>query len=279
MRTQIVARKFAVLTCLTGLFPCGAGSKDQPGAGTHPIVDVESGYLLGGSAGRKWVSDQAAAKSLHGGETYRLYSATRALGTMRGGKPKGQGAPCPETLFVDLAPKPGGKAMIAIVENWNALPRMPQILPTTSPVYRTVIMNELRRHGLPKPTVKIDQIWRVDLDGDGQDEVIISANNYAYYEPGAAPPSASRAGDYSLLLVRRVVGGRVRTFVLNGQYYLQAKTFNAPDDTHIAACLDVNGDGRMEIIMRDRYYEGHGTSVLEMGADGFKSVLSSACGA
>jgi len=117
------------------------------------------------------------------------------------------------------------------------------------------------------------------MDGDGQDEILISANNYAYYQPGAAPPSASRAGDYSLLLARRVIGGRVRTLVLRGEYYPHAKTFNAPNDTHIAACLDVNGDGRMEIITHDRYYEGEETSVLQLGASGFKSVLSSGCGA
>ncbi len=271
----------AGLVCLmAALLPCkAANTGNTPYAATHPVVDVENGYLLGGSAGGKWVSDTAAAKPLLGGEMYRLYSATRALGTARGTKPQGQGAPCPETLSVDVTPKPAPEARIAVAGAWNALPRVPQILPTTSPVYREVVRKELAQHGLTKLTVKIDQIWRVDLDGDGRDEILISANNYAYDTQGVSPPSASRAGDYSLLLVRRIVSGRVRTFVLGEEYYTHAKTFNAPNDAHVAAVLDVNGDGKMEIIVHDRYYEGSGTSVFQMGANGFQSVLSSGCGA
>ena len=37
----------------------------------------------------------------------------------------------------------------------------------------------LKREGIEKPDVEITQAYKVDLDGDGKDEVVIVANRYA----------------------------------------------------------------------------------------------------
>ena len=42
---------------------------------------------------------------------------------------------------------------------------------------------------------------------------------------------------------------------------------------------DLNGDGRMEVVLSQRYYEGSSTVVYEFGDDGrLHQVLSAGCG-
>jgi len=55
--------------------------------------------------------------------------------------------------------------------------------------------------------VKIDNILRVDLDGDGEDEVLISATKL--FQEGRQGANAIAAGSYSMVLLRRVGAGKV----------------------------------------------------------------------
>jgi hypothetical protein len=51
---------------------------------------------------------------------------------------------------------------------------------------------------------------------------------------------------------------------------------------HLARVLgvaDLNGDGRMEIALRNWYYEGAGVTVFEFGGDGATPVMDNGCGA
>ncbi len=57
----------------------------------HPIVEVESGYLLGAVKDGKFIKHEDAAKVLKGGEKYRVYSLTTRLGEAKGGKRKSAG--------------------------------------------------------------------------------------------------------------------------------------------------------------------------------------------
>src|SRR5437588_519789 len=98
--------------------------------------------------------------------TYRVYGLNQALGEAKAGKPKNEDAPCEETLSVSLSPKPK-KGAIAIAAPWNALPRKVQVVDTIQKVYVAAVRDFLKTKGIDQPEVKIDNIVRVDLDGDG----------------------------------------------------------------------------------------------------------------
>jgi hypothetical protein len=146
-------------------------------ADLHPIVEVQSGYLFGAVADGKWIKADEATKSMADETTYRVYGLTQSLGEVKGGKPKNEDVPCEETRSVALSPKPE-KGMVALAGTWNALPRKVQSLDTTQQVYIDAVRDFLKTKGIEQPKVKIDNILRVDLDGDGEDEVLISATNY-----------------------------------------------------------------------------------------------------
>jgi hypothetical protein len=89
----------------------------------------------------------------------------------------------------------------------------------------------------------------------------------------------SKAGDYSLVLMRRVIAGKAETIPIYAEYYPQAKQFNAPNWCSVSAILDLNGDGRMEIIVHGGYYEGAWTTVYNIDGKKIEEALSCGCGA
>jgi hypothetical protein len=270
-RRKLVTSKtiVAALTLICALSSVGIA------ATIRPIVDVKSGYLLGGSDGKKWMNAKTIAAALRGKETYRVYDVKRRLSNGIGDKPESQGAPCPDTLFVDIKPKKGA---IAVGGMGSSLPRIPQTLSSASPVYRKLVADILRKHGI-KPNVQITQILRVDLEGDGSQEVLISATLHKGYGTPGSISARSLANEYSILFLRKVVGGKVITQMLHEEYYTKDMTFNAPEIFNIAGVWDLNGDGTMEIVTFDRYYEGNGTTVYEMRNNRAVKVLDSGCGA
>jgi hypothetical protein len=143
--------------------------------------------------------------------------------------------------------------------------------------YVQAVREFLESRGLRKPEVKIAQTIRVDLEGDGEEEEFISATNYS----AAADriPSTAAAGSYSVVLLRRVVNGKVVTQMLEGEFYPQAKDFNAPSAYRVAAVLDLNGDGGLEAVITGAYYEGAWMAIYQCSSRQIKKVLPAGCGA
>jgi hypothetical protein len=250
-------------------------------ADVHPIVDVQSGYLSGATADGKWIKSEKAAKAISDERTYKIYGLTQSLGQANGGKPKpAEEEVCSDVLTVSLSPRPE-KGVIALAAPWNALPRKPRVMDTTQQVYVEAVRDFLKTKGIEEPKVKIDNIIRVDLDGDGEDEVVISATNYSEKEEGA--PMRSPAGSYSMVLLRRVVSGKVETQLVEGEFYPKAydddERFNAPNAYKVIAVLDLDGDGKMEVVVASNYYEGEATTIYRCDPKKVEALLSVSCGA
>ena len=256
----------------------------SPAADLHPIVEVQSGFLFGAISDGKWIKADETAKLIGDETTYRVYGLTQALGDAKGGKPKPEGAPCDETLTVSLSPETE-KGVIAIAAPWNALPRKPQVTDPTQKTYVNAVRDFLKTKGIEQPEVKIDNIIRVDLDGDGEEEVLISATNY--FRKDESAPMRSPAASYSMVLLRRVVAGKVETQLIVGEFYPKAYPkakqeegrFDAPNAYKVIATLDVDGDGKMEVVVDSHYYEGGETTIYRCDPKKSEALLSVACGA
>jgi len=256
----------------------------SPAADLHPIVEVESGYLFGAISDGKWIKADETAKLIGEETTYRVYGLTQALGDAKGGKPTSEGEPCDETLTVSLSPETE-KGVIAIAAPWNALPRKLQVTDPTQKVYVEAVRDFLKTKGIEQPEVKIDNILRVDLDGDGEEEVLISATNY--FSKDESVPMRSPAASYSMVLLRRVVAGKVETQLVVGEFYPKAYPkakqeegrFDAPNVYKVIATLDLDGDGKMEVVIHSYYYEGGETTIYRCGPKKNEALLSVACGA
>ena len=268
------------LVVVAALLMC---TKASSAADLHPIVEVQSGYLFGATANGKWMKAEEAAKALQDERTYQVYGLTQSLGEAKGGKPKPNpaGLPCEETLWVSLSPKPE-KGVIALAAPWNALPRKPRAGDTTQQVYVDAVRDFLKTKGIEQPEVKIDNILRVDLDGDGEDEVLISATNY--FSKDDRVPMRSPAGSYSMVLLRRVVAGKVETQLVEGEFHPKAYvtkeySFDAPNAYKVVATLDLDGDGKLEVVVAADYYEGEAITIYRCDPKKAEALLSVFCGA
>src|SRR5882724_12966307 len=266
---------------LAALLICAGAS---PAAALHPIVEVQSGYLFGAISDGKWIKADEIAKLIGDETTYRVYGLTQALGEAKGDKPKSEGEPCEETLAVSLSPKTD-KGVIAIAASWNALPRKPQVTDPTQRTYVDAVRDFLKTKGIEQPEVKIDNILRVDLDGDGEEEVLIGATNY--FRKDESVPMRSPAASYSMVLLRRVVAEKVETELIVGEFYPKAYPkakqeegrFDAPNAYKVIATLDLDGDGKMEVVIHSHYYEGGETTIYRCDPKKAETLLSVACGA
>jgi hypothetical protein len=262
------------------LISTGASSS----ADLHPIVEVQSAYLFGAVSDGKWIKADETAKLIGDETTYRVYGLTQALGEATASKPKPEEAPCEDTLAVSLSPETE-KGVIAVAAPWNALPRKPQVIDPTQKTYVDAVREFLRTKEIDQPKVKIDNIIRVDLDGDREEEVLISATNY--FRKDESVPMRSPAGSYSMVLLRRVVAGKVETQLIVGEFHPTAYPkaaqeegrFDAPNAYKVIATLDLDGDGKMEIVIGSNYYEGEEITIYRCDPKKVEALLSVACGA
>jgi hypothetical protein len=267
------------------LAPLSAGTVSA--ADLHPIIEIETGYFFGASENGQWIKADQAAKSLANKTTYQVYSLTKQIGQTTMAKPTSGEEPCPDTLMVSLSSKPKDGA-IGLGAPWNALPRKPMIADTTQPVYVEAVRDFLKSRGIADPKVRITRILPVDLEGDGEEEVLISATNYLTndkldYLPAApfpdAPLHVPQPGSYSIVILRRVVDGNVQTKLVAGEVYAKSAESVAPNIYNLAAILDLNGDGKLEVIVHSFYYGGSETTIYRCGTDKIEAVLSVGCGA
>ncbi len=124
--------------------------------------------------------------------------------------------------------------------------------------------------------VEIDRVFRLDIEGDGVDEVIIEANRVG--ERGDMPIFLD-PGHYSILILRRLQSDdSVANITLsvdvtsaeNSKDYLTVVT--------VRGAADVNGDGTLELFTDYRGYEWGGRTMWTVDGDDVAVALSEGCG-
>ena len=309
-------RKLILTILCVALLAAGSAAMaaaDSPHAGT---ADANAWFafdsvLLGGYVSGKWIS----AENLLENEEYALSAPRTGLpcslyGT---GGLEGRGAVGavhreeggmipPWTQAVDVTLPNGttlgyGTARLAVHSSWNPVPRLLKVMATKNTTYEAVVGKYLERQGLPNAKPNIVQLLKIDLEGDGVDEVVLCAQNIVPHDTGAFTwdmgkplvgtgigfPSGSYTGDYSLLLLRKIVNGQVREIPL-GQF-IALKDGTPIDGEQVSPFLyklcqfaDLDGDGVLEIIVSEHYYEGYRSQVFTVKGDKLVRVLVNGSG-
>ena len=298
-------------------YALAASPADQPKV-TNPndrkaIIGFNS-FLLGGFIDGRWVSADDLQKKTEyhsdrvwGGEEYSVYSAKGFQGIGKGSAihrehpGEFESEPTePDAPIFDLTLENGqtlgfGSARLAVRCDWDPAPRQATGLETKDTVYNKIVKDYLERNGLPGATPNIMQLFKVDLNGDGVDEVVIVAQNIV--GPDTAPAAweadkpfsimtsisgGSKKGNYSLVLLRKIVNGKVREIPL--AQFIALKDAG-PDEDQAALAhkvhqfADLNGDGVMEIIISAVDYSDFKHLVFEIEGDKAVEVLKNGAAA
>jgi FG-GAP repeat len=256
---------------ISALLICAVAAADL-----HPIVELQTGYLFGATADGKWMKTEQAAKALKAEITYRIYGLTQSFGEAKGDKPKpSEEDVCSDVLTVSLSPRPEN-GVIALAAPWNALPRKPRVMDTTQQVYVEAVRDFLKTKGIEEPKVKIDNIIRVDLGrsvnqrnellrkGRGRADEIYG---WQLFDGVVAAGRLWKGGN--------TTGGRR----IYPKAYNDDERFNAPNAYKVIAVLDLDGDGKMEVVVASNYYEGEATTIYRCNPKKIEELLSVSCGA
>lgn len=159
-------------------------------------------------------------------------------------------------LTMDLGVAVGSDA------KWNLTPRLPNTIDLNDQTFKTVVSNFLKKKGIARPIVRIVQAFRIDLEGDGTEEVLLSAT---YFKRG--PFSiGGQVGDYSVVLLQKTVGKTVAQYLLQGEFVAKTTDSRLMFHNLISAIADLNGDAKMEIVLQRSFAYGDSADVFEMKA-------------
>jgi hypothetical protein len=184
-------------------------------------------------------------------------------------------------IDVELAPPdpPGfGYSAVAVLQQpWPLEPRPIAVSSTAPEAYRALGEAAFEDEAVDAAQGAVEQLVVTDLDGDGDDEALVS---FEFVQPSAGPGAP---GDLAALLVIDVTTREADTVLLSvvpddaddgtGGFFEVIERYRILD------VADLNGDGRMEVLVHAWYYEGAAVIVYTYEGTDLTEVLSAGCGA
>jgi hypothetical protein len=184
-------------------------------------------------------------------------------------------------IDVELAPPdpPGfGYSAVAVLQQpWPLEPRPIAVSSTAPEAYRALGEAAFEDEPVDATQGAVEQLVVTDLDGDGDDEALVS---FEFVQPSAGPGAP---GDLAALLVIDATTREADTVLLSvvpdDADDGTGGSFEVIERYRILDVADLNGDGRMEVLVHAWYYEGAAVIVYTYDGTDLTEVLSAGCGA
>jgi hypothetical protein len=248
---------------------------------TAPAVPDPGSYLVAGPTCLLgwWDGEWQDGDDLPvaGGEQYQVIRLDEPITLTTGSEARPSCDPL-DLVGVEFEPPiPGGfRELDALaIQTDGAVRPYPVEIRGSSPDYVEAASELLTGRVAPAPVVNLTQVIRTDLEGDGVEEVIVSASTI--------PDDliSAQVGDYSIVFLRKLIDGEVQTAILGESVVedLDSLLQNLAV-FQVAAVADLNGDGKMEIVVNGTVWEGAFLQAWEYLNDdlGPVEVLSCGCG-
>ena len=265
------------------LFNLGIYSQDEI------VLIAHNNYLVGAAQNGKWLKDTDVPNEFgkplkfigfdsfkSGEKPSAIYGTLGQLGCNANLFYFSESPKVPESIFDETSLKP----ILAISSNakWNPLPRYAKKISLTNKTYRKIALDFLKTKKINTKSVKLENIFSVDLEGDGTDEIFLEATNYK--DKNGEIGGTARAGNYSFVLMRKMINGKPKNFLIEGEFHPKKPIQeDYISEFELSAFADLNGDGKMEVILYGLYsYGGVSTEIYELDKNRLKEVLGVECG-
>jgi hypothetical protein len=165
--------------------------------------------------------------------------------------------------------------MVGVASGWITEENNRRELSTDAPTYIQVVAEWFQSQGISPTQIHITRILEVDIEGDGVNEILLSAS---YFKDTSG--HMTETGDYSIVLMRKVVGNDVLTIPLVRDYYISTipnVELSYPYTYTLAEVADLNRDGTLEVIVDVRRWEGWGAIVYRVDDLNVREVMKTIC--
>ena len=238
-----------------------------------PVLYGEGPFLLigGFKTDYGWLSSVHAAQYMNNETAYDFFSPNGFF-QVPGGAP--ERSPVCENYYMRssvVLPEP----MVGVASGWIPQKRLTTELAADDPTYVQAVTEWFQAQGISPAEIHISRILQVDIEGDGINEVLLSAS---YFKDTSG--HMVETGDYSIVLVRKVTGNTVVTVPLVKDYYvtsLPEAEMSYPKTYTLVDALDLNRDGTLEVIVGVSRWEGAGAIVYRVDGQNVREVLRAIC--
>jgi len=226
--------------------------------------------LLGGIQGNDWLTPDAAAPLITDLSEYDVH-APRSIFQVIGNSAELD--PICGAYMIETGADLSNINVIGVSHGWSITQRVADELSSNRNFYQEEVVNWLTGRGISNPVIENLQIYRVDIEGDGVDEVFISAQHFK-----DETDHMTESGDYSVILMRKVMGDAARTQdIVSDVYVSQEPELTFPLTYSLVNFIDLNQDGVLEVIVEINRWEGFGASVYQIEGQNIIQRLNTIC--
>ena len=235
------------------------------------VYDSEFFLLLGGVSTDEWILPEESVSRFSGEVTYSLSNMTQEAKYFLWGQAPQYSNTCKGyTIRADAGLTESG--FVGVVDGWAITKRPVDELSSDSEIYRRALTDWLTEQGVSDPQLDSVDIYRVDLEGDGLDEIFLSATHLD------ASQHTTKAGDYSIVLMRKVIGNTIVTKLVAGDVYTSKELeITYPNTYSLANFIDLNQDGVLEVVVDVKAWEKVGAIVYTVHDQTVQEVLRTIC--
>ena len=221
--------------------------------------------LLGGVQAGKWIGPDLAAASIRGTSKYDVFTFANENFTVLVHEP--ETSPIhPGQYFMGTEVSNDQFGMVGVARGWPVWQGRVEELPAENEIYKQVVLDWLNDAGVSDPQPSDLRIFRIDLENDGVDEIILSATHLDDSQ------HYTKAGDYSILLRKVTENGAVTLPVVTDIYRSEEPEVSYPRTYLPANFIDLNQDGILEIVVDFHQWEEDGALIYAISGQEIRQV-------
>ena len=278
---MVYKKVIALLLVVAMLLTTIAAAEPTTFSQFSPII--VGGFLLGGWNDKSWLSEDEAFSLINDKELYKIYYDGHYTGSRAGVKVSRQwehGAAygsevelLPDDAF-EVSAESHNAEFVMISSNRNIGIRDVLKLSNENAIYAQIVDEYVASLGYPGLNLDIVDLYRVDIDGDGVFEVLISANNYHN--------TSDQEHIGSVLFMRRVNERdqivevvEIAEWFYPFDEFIEGNKYGPIDNRYnIVGFYDLNCDGKLEIIIEFITNRSNHFVVFELQGNELVEVLS-----
>lgn len=229
-----------------------------------PIVVDDT--LIGGVQDGKWMTAEQTYPQIKDKNEFLLMGQTEKEKTSVIVGTKSQYSTCGDLPDIEFSGKAISRLALGVAAKWNPVPRFAKRILQTDPAVQKIATDFLKSKKIKSVKMNVNQSMQVDLEGDGTQEIIVSAD---YFE--TEQTETHFYSDHSFVLLRKLVNGQPQTILIDGD-------FTQKFVLETQAIADLNGDGIMELLIGVDSENGQSKRLYEFNKNIPTKVLEVECG-